>query len=124
MKTSVGRKIVDRLKTFTEVLEKNEPISDRFTCKKVSLNLQPAKYDPALVKTTRKVLSVSQALFAQFLGVSPKTIRAWEQGVNEPNEMACRFMDEIRGNPDYWIARLKKVAVSKRIEMGGNSPKG
>jgi putative transcriptional regulator len=66
-----------------------------------------------LVKQTRALLGASQAVFANFLGVSVKTVRAWEQGVNTPSAMACRFMDEIRRDPKHWIARLSEAAVAR-----------
>jgi len=112
--STVGQEIASRLQGFEKALKSKEAISERFTCHRVILNLQPTPYDPALVKKTRReVLGISQHLFAQFLGVSPKTIRAWEQGVNIPNDMACRFMDEIRSNPGYWRKRLRSVAIVK-----------
>lgn len=113
MKTSVANRIVTRLQGFTEALEKGEKISDKFTCRRVTLNLRPTRYNSALVKKTRKLLGLSQTLFAQFLGVSPKTIRAWEQGFNVPNDMACRFMDEIQRKPQYWLERLCEAAEAK-----------
>src|SRR6266700_4353432 len=113
MKTTMGSKIVGRLREFTEALESGKTISDQFTCREVVLDLKPSHYGPDLVKKTRKLLGVSQSLFARFLGVSPQTVHAWEQGVNVPNDMACRFMDEIRLDPKYWIGRLNKIAVSR-----------
>lgn len=112
-KPSVAERIVDRLQGFTELLEKNERISAKFTCRRIILNLQPTSYNAHLVKKTRELLGASQALFAQFLGVSPKTVRAWEQGQNVPSDMACRFMDEIRRNPKYWLDRLKQAVQAK-----------
>jgi DNA-binding transcriptional regulator YiaG len=35
--------------------------------------------------------------------VSVKTVRAWEQEVNTPSAMACRFMDKTRRDPKHWI---------------------
>jgi putative transcriptional regulator len=110
-----GGKIIDALADFTDALEKGE-VSKRFTCRQVKLNLQNQPYSPKLVKETRGVLGVSQSLFARFLGVSPKTVHAWEQGVNTPSAMACRFMDEIRRSPDHWRKRLRQVTV--RCEGG------
>ena len=52
-------------------------------------------------------------LFARFLGVSVKTVRAWEQGTNTPQEIACRLMDEILHDPDYWRKRLSQLARSR-----------
>jgi putative transcriptional regulator len=107
---SFGSKVIDALADFTDALEKGE-VTKRFTCRQVKLNLQPQPYSPKLVKETRGVLGVSQSLFARFLGVSPKTVHAWEQGLNPPSKMACRFMDEIRRSPDHWRKRLRQVTV-------------
>lgn len=90
-------------------------LSEKFTCHKVALDLNPKPYSPELVKQTRKILNASQAVFAQFLGVSPNTVRAWEQGVNTPRDSACRLMDEIRHCPDYWRGRIRELAIVKEI---------
>ncbi|OAI41300.1 hypothetical protein AYO40_03330 [Planctomycetaceae bacterium SCGC AG-212-D15] len=113
MKTSVGDRIVQRLQGFTEALENKEVIQERFTCRRIELNLNPTPYKPAKVKKTRKLLGASQAVFAKFIGVSLNTVRAWEQGINPPNNMACRLMDEIQRNPAYFIERLRECAVQK-----------
>jgi DNA-binding transcriptional regulator YiaG len=72
-------------------------------------------YDPALVKKTRDLLSVSQNIFAPFLGVSVNAVQAWERGTNTPSHMASRFMDEIRHNPLYWRKRLME-SISQKVE--------
>lgn len=108
MKDSVGKKIIEGLREFTAALENDEPIAEKFTCRKVTLDLLPVAYDPQAVKATRKLLAASQGVFAQFLGVSVKTVCAWEQGRIAPSDMACRFMDEIQRNPDYWRKRLRE----------------
>jgi len=88
--------------------------AEKFTCHKLSLELNPGTYSPALVKKTRKILNASQVVFAHFLGVSPQTVRAWEQGINPPLRPACRLIDEIRHNPDYWRTRLTELLVVKK----------
>lgn len=108
MKDSVGNKIIEGLREFTDALEKHEVISEKLTCRKVTLDLLPIPYSAETVKSTRKLLMASQGVFAQFLGVSIKSVRAWEQGCNTPNDMACRFMDEIQRNPEYWRQRLRE----------------
>lgn len=112
MEQSVENEILEALSDFTDALEKDEVVK-RYNCRQIKLNLVPTHYDKDLVKRTRKLLGVSQALFARFLGVSPKTVRSWEQGINVPHKMACRFMDEIRRHPNYWIKRLCEVAVAR-----------
>ena len=59
--------------------------------------------------------SVSQRIFAQFLGVSVDAVQSWEGGVNTPSDMACRFMDEIRFNPEYWRKRLME-SMSQKVQ--------
>jgi DNA-binding transcriptional regulator YiaG len=108
MKDNVANKILRGLKEFTDALERDEVISEKFTCRKVTLDLQPMAYTPKAVKDTRKILKASQAVFAQFLGVKPSAVRSWEQGRQAPSDMACRFLDEIQRNPDYWRTRLRE----------------
>ena len=110
---TVATRIKQRLEEFTQALESGETIQDKFTCRRIELNLKPKPYDPRAVKETRKLLKASQMVFAMFLGTSVKTIQAWEQGTGTPNKMACRFMDEIRRNPSYWLDRLNQSVVLK-----------
>ncbi len=74
---------------------------------------KPGPYGPEQVKETRRLLNASQALFAKFLGVSASTVRAWEHGTNVPSALACRFMDEIRREPERWVERLRSAVVYK-----------
>ena len=108
---TVGSRIVRRLKRFVDAVESGHDVSQRFTCRTIRLNLEPQTYGPQLVKRTRKMLGASQAIFAQFLGVSASAVQDWEQGAKPPKGSACRLMDEIRRNPDYWIGRLKELST-------------
>lgn len=113
MKKSLGKTIGDRLNEFADALESGQDVSAKFTCRKVQLNLEPQPYDPKLVKQTRSLLGASQNIFARFLGVAVDTVQAWERGANVPSDMACRFMDEIRHNPEYWRERLRSSVKQK-----------
>ena len=114
MKKTFGQELIGRLTGFAEALESNEPVTPKFTCRHVVLNLKPAAYDPKRVKATRRLLNLSQVLFARFLGVAPQTVRAWEQGTNTPRDSACRLMDEIRHDPKYWTQRVRELAREKK----------
>lgn len=111
MNASSGDKIVGRLEEFTRALKNRN--TDTYTCRKVVLNLKPRSYRPEDVKRIRKLLCVSQALFARFLGVATRTVRSWEQGESAPSDMACRFMDEIRHDPEHWKGRLASALTKK-----------
>ncbi len=113
MSQTLGEKIIEGLQEFTEALKNRESLSNQLNCRRIVLDVHPTPYNPKLVKQTRGLLNVSQAVFAGFLGVSANTVQAWEQGINTPNDMACRFMDEIRHDPDYWLERLKEMVVPK-----------
>ncbi|MCG8450779.1 MAG: hypothetical protein MI725_14510 [Pirellulales bacterium] len=108
---SVGSKIVDRLKGFVEAAEGGEDVLRRFTCRTIRLKLEPQEYSPELVKSTRAILGASQAIFAQFLGVSTSAVQDWEQGHKPPQGSACRLMDEIRRDPEYWLNRLRNLST-------------
>jgi putative transcriptional regulator len=113
MKQSFGQTIATRLNEFADALESGKDVSAKFTCRKVTLQLEPQPYNPTLVRKTRAVLSVSQSIFAKFLGVSVDTVQAWESGVNTPSDIACRFMDEIRSAPNHWRKRLRELIAQK-----------
>jgi putative transcriptional regulator len=109
---AVERDLVEGLSQLLDDLKGDAPLPDRYTCRRVVLDLEPHSYSAADVKATRLLLGVSQALFAKLLGVSAKTVQAWESG-KTPSDMAARFMDEIRGNPEYWRGRLRQSAKLK-----------
>lgn len=105
----VERDLVDGLGGFLQDLKDDVAISEKYTCRGIILDLVPKAYTPEEVKATRKLLQISQTLFAKFLGVSANTVRSWEQG-KAPSDMASRFMDEIQRNPDYWRQRVAESA--------------
>ena len=113
-KPSAEERIIAGLEGFADALERGENVPEKLTCRKVVLNLEPTSYNSDLVRETRGVLGLSQALFAQFLGVSSTTVCNWEQGVCKPEQMACRFMDEIRSNPKYWRQRFLELVEPKK----------
>ena len=119
-KLPIGARIIRGLSEFRDtVLEGKLPAGDdKFTVRTVELDLEPSKYSPQDVQATREALSVSQAVLAQLLGTSVQTVQSWEQGVREPSRMARRFMDEIRANPEHWIARLNQAVTYKRRKRG------
>jgi DNA-binding transcriptional regulator YiaG len=49
---------------------------------------------------------MSQAVFANLMGVSLVLVQSWEQGVRTPAPMACRLLDEIDRNRTYWIGAV------------------
>jgi DNA-binding transcriptional regulator YiaG len=111
---TLAQEIVDGIDEFTAAVASGRPLATKFNCRTVTVDFGSPEYDGELVKKTRAVLGASQTIFAQLLGVSPKTVRAWEQDVNLPHEASCRLMDEVRRDPAYWRKRLSDAIVVKR----------
>ena len=66
----------------------------------MKVSLKPVRrFEAAEVKSIRTMLGMSQGLFAGFIGVSPKTVEAWEAGRNTPNGPASRILDFIQQDP-------------------------
>ena len=110
----LGKELIGGLRELSDSLKRKERLSDKFTCHTIVLDFQPTQYDAASVKKVRKLLGASQSIFARFLGVTAKTVQSWEQGQSNPSDMACRFLDEIRADRDYWLKRLRRMATPKR----------
>lgn len=106
MESGLGKKIIESLSEFSEALKSGD--TKKLTCRKVTLDLKPIPYSPERVREARSVLGVSQGVFAEFLGVSRSTIIQWENGKKSPQDIACRFMDEILLKPKFWQKRLRE----------------
>ena len=55
---------------------------------------------PKEVIQLRESLMLSQSLFAELLGVSKKTLEAWEYGKNEPSGASLRILNLIKIDPE------------------------
>ena len=90
-----ARSAIDNLQEFLDAADRGESI----TARRVKLNLEPRDYTPQEVRMTREKLRLSQAVFAQFMGVSSKAVEAWESGANPPPGPVCRTLEAINLNP-------------------------
>lgn len=61
--------------------------------KKVTYIINPVKkYSNIQIKKIRNDANMTQRVFANYMGVSPKTVEAWEIGINKPTGPACRLL--------------------------------
>lgn len=51
------------------------------------------------IKNIRNELGMTQVLFAGFMGVSTKTVEAWEDGRNMPDGPARRILSMLKADP-------------------------
>ena len=67
--------------------------------KRNMVTIAPVKeYHAADIQKIRKSTGFSQQLFAGYLGVSPKTVEAWEAGTNHPSGAASRLLNMLEIN--------------------------
>ena len=58
------------------------------------------EYQADQIKTIRKSVNMSQKIFASYLGVSEKTVEAWEAGTNHPSGAASRLLSMMEMDND------------------------
>jgi DNA-binding transcriptional regulator YiaG len=105
-----GREVVEGLRELVDALKSGEPLESRFTVR-TSKIAPPPRYHGAGVRRVRRLLAMSQAAFAAFLGSDPSTVQSWEQGLREPSPLACRLLSEIEADPVHWRKRLAAFLV-------------
>jgi len=71
-------------------------------------------YSAGDIKAIRVQQGMTQKLFAEALGVSVKTVEAWESGTNSPLGVAIRLLDLLKRDTNLFeryciVARQSKV---------------
>lgn len=67
-----------------------------------TLSITPIEeFTASEIKDIRKNAGMTQVLFAKYLGVSLKTVEAWEAGRNQPNGTACRMLSLTKKDPQF-----------------------
>jgi DNA-binding transcriptional regulator YiaG len=70
-------------------------------------------YNKARVTRVRRMLELSQSLFAQLLNVSAATVRSWEQGYRVPDGAAARLLQVAEEQPEYLMSKVAAVHGTK-----------
>jgi putative transcriptional regulator len=67
-----------------------------------SVTVVPVKdYSAEEVKEIRKSTGMTQKLFAEYMGVSDKTVEAWEAGTNRPSGPSSRMLSLMEENSSF-----------------------
>ena len=82
---------------LTEALE-DAKASNKKLRRRVVTIVPVKKYTAQEVKNIRCSTGFSQKLFASYIGVSDKTVEAWEMGVNHPSGAASRILSMMEMN--------------------------
>ena len=74
----------------------------KLNAKTVTLSIEPVEsFTPDEIKKIRNSTGLTQVLFARYLGVSVKTVEAWEAGRNHPEGAACRLLSMTQSDPSF-----------------------
>lgn len=80
-----------------------------FKAKSTTFVIEPVrKYSNEDIKRIRKIAGMTQAVFAKYMGVSPKTVEAWELGRTHPTGPACRLLWILEENKQDDLDFIKK----------------
>ena len=65
----------------------------------ISIEIEPlVDYSADTIKDIRRRTGLTQSLFAKWLGVSTRTVEAWEAGRNKPSGPCSRLLSLLQKN--------------------------
>lgn len=68
----------------------------------MKLSVEPVvSFKPEEIRSIRMETGLTQIMFAKYMGVSVKTVEAWEAGRNHPEGAACRLLSMTRNDPAF-----------------------
>jgi len=100
------------MQSLTEAVEYQQ---GKNSARKTRLSIKPAitfKNDD--IRQIRQRTGLSQVMFAGSLGISPKTVEAWENGRNKPEGASRRLLEIVCDEPDF----LKRFHVEAYVSNG------
>lgn len=77
---------------LNEAVEDSKSYEKKLTRRVVTV-IPVKEYNASEVKKIRNSIGMSQKTFASYLGVSCKTVEAWETGTNHPSGAASRLLN-------------------------------
>jgi len=86
-------KVYDSIMTgLVEAIEDAKSIDKKLSRRIVTV-IPVKEYSADEIQSIRKKTGLSQKLFASYMGVSNKTVEAWEAGTNHPSGSASRILN-------------------------------
>lgn len=85
---------------LNQALEHEKGLLPSVKRRKVTISPLP-QYKADRIKSIRNTLNLSQMVFAKAIGVSVKTIEAWESGRNKPQGPALRMLQVLETDNNF-----------------------
>jgi putative transcriptional regulator len=73
----------------------------KVTARRVDV-VPPPEFGHRDVQRVRERLGLSQTVFADLIGASASTVRAWERGARQPSDMARRLLELAERQPQIF----------------------
>lgn len=105
---NVGDEIISGLTELRDALRSGEPLTSRFTMRRVELELEPREFTAEQVRELREVFQASQAVFAHLIGISPATLQKWEQGRQKPPAWGRRLLELMAADQEPFRRMLEE----------------
>lgn len=104
--TKLGLEII---KGLDEVIEKEKGIK-LYSLSEITAEVLPlTKFDAEKIKSIRQKYDMSLPVFAEVMGISLKTVKAWESGLSKPAGVCARLLQVIDHDP-----KVVKYLVSRK----------
>lgn len=76
---------------------------ERKDMRSTTLPRPPKELSAKEIAGVRMQMNVSQAVFARYLNISPKTVQSWEQGHGKPNGASLKLLSIAKKNPKVLV---------------------
>lgn len=94
----------------------DDAVSEKKKLRRRVVTIVPVKkYTATEIKMIRNATGMSQKLFAGYLGVSDKTVEAWEAGINIPSGTASRLLTMLEMDGEL-VKKFPFVQYEKELE--------
>lgn len=113
--SQVGEEIISGLTELRDALRDGEPLHQRFTMRRVELQLEPREFTAEQIKELRELFHASQGVFARLIGVSPATLQKWEQGRQTPPAWGRRLFELMVRDPRPFREMLEEGVRRKAL---------
>ena len=95
--SKIGRELIESMQELLDYSESKIDLrTTKFTISPVCDSISVED-----IKETRKMLGMSQGVFAVVLGVSKKTVESWEAGRYNPDGAARRLITIMQSDPKF-----------------------
>lgn len=82
--------------------------------KRTVYQIAPVKqYNNVQIRKIRNDSGMSQAVFAKYIGVSKKTVEAWEKGTNHPTGSANRLISLLEDDKTNVLPFIQKEEIQE-----------